>query len=422
MSERVASGEYASVESLATRHFLNDMTLKIIGPNDPALDVLQAALAERPDLDAELMIVAWPEYREALMATLEADVAPNQAVFIPGHIWLPELAAAGYLAELDGLLTAVSTGSAHADLLSAYNPDDIVPAIADECRYEGKQYQLPFFSDGHILFYRADLIELDESDGVPVVSTRKLMELAQTASTGSAHAVHNPPHVYGLALKADASEIFTDFLPYLWEAGGRIFDENGRPDLDNAINIEALELYCSLRALCSPQTAVYGNGEIADVLRKGEAALVANWGGQTAPIMLDEEWSGAYKTAVFPIPWNATWGIAIPQNQPEASQQNAIAALMQLLGAEQDKQITRMAGSPVRQSSYAPAELQKYPWLAAQLEMLNRAKPLPARPELGSFLGLLYEAVHQAFVGELSPMAALAGVQVKALEAVGKSK
>ena len=416
MSRRVASGEYASVDSLATRilatrHFLNDMTLKIIGPNDPALDVLQAALAERPDLDAELVIVAWPEYRAALMATLEADVAPNQAVFIPGHIWLPELAAAGYLAELDGLLTATSTNSAHTDLLSAYNPDDIVPAIADECRYEGRQYQLPFFSDGHILFYRPDLIELDEGDGVPVVSTRALMELAT--------AVHNPPHVYGLALKADASEIFTDFLPYLWEAGGRIFDENGRPDIDNAINIEALALYCSLRELCPPQTVVYGNGEIADVLRKGEAALVANWGGQTAPIMLDEEWSGAYKTAVFPTPWNATWGIAIPQNQSEASQQNAIAALMQLLGPEQDKQITRMAGSPVRQSSYVPAELQKYPWLAAQLEMLNRAKPLPARPELGSFLGVLYEAVHQAFMGELSSMEALAGVQVKALEAVG---
>ncbi len=389
------------------------MTLSIIGPNDPALDVLQSALAERPDLDAKLTIIPWPEYREALMATLTAVSAPNQAVFVPGHIWLPEFAAAGYLAEIAPLMESVS-----AELLASYDPDDIVLSIADECEYEGKQYQLPFFSDGHILFYRADLIELDESDGIPIVSTRDLKELAQATSTGSAHSVHNPPHIYGLALKADASEIFTDFLPYLWEAGGRIFDENGRPDIDNPVNIEVLELYCSLRELCPPQTAVYGNGEIADVLRNGEAALVANWGGQTAPIMLDEGWSGAYKTAVFPIPWNATWGIAIPRNQSAASQQNAIAALMQLLGTEQDKQITRMAGSPVRQSSYAPAELQKYPWLAAQLEMLNRAKPLPARPELGSFLGLLYEATHQAFMGKLSPAEALANVQVKALEAL----
>ena len=381
------------------------MTLNIIGPNDPALDVLQATLAARLDLDAALTIIAWPEYRERLMAVLTADTAPSQAVFVPGHIWLPEFTAAGYLAELAPLMQTVSP-----DLLAKYDPDDVVPSVADECQYEGKQYQLPFFSDGHILFYRADLIELDGSDGVPIVSTADILSLAT--------AVHNPPHIYGLALKADASEIFTDWLPYLWEAGGRIFDENGRPDLDNPINIEALELYCGLRDLCPPETAVYGNGEIADVLRKGEAAIVANWGGQTAPIMLGEGEGKGYKTAVFPTPWNATWGIAIPQNQPDAVQQNTISVLMQLLGAEQDKEITRIAGSPVRQSSYAPAELQKYGWLAAQLEMLNRAKPLPARPELGNFLGLLYEAVHQAFTGELSPAAALAGVQVAALEAV----
>ncbi len=380
--------------------------LNIIGPNDPALDVLAAALDARPYLDAELTIIPWPEYREQLMAVLTADTAPSQAVFVPGHIWLPEFAAAGYLAEIAPLMQ-----TAPPDLLTKYDPDDIVASVADECQYEGKQYQLPFFSDGHIIFYRADLIELDESDGVPVISTQDIFSLAT--------AVHNPPHVYGLALKADGSEIFTDWLPYLWEAGGRIFDENGRPDLDNPINIEALELYCSLRALCPPETAVYGNGEIAEVLRKGEAAIAANWGGQSAPIVLGDGEGRGYKTAVFPVPWNAVWGIAIPQNQPDAVQQHTISVLMQLLGTEQDKQITRIAGSPVRQSSYAPSEMAKFSWLAAQREMLGRAKLLPARPELGNFLGLLYRAVHQAFTGELSAAEALADVQAKALATVG---
>ena len=60
------------------------MTLKIIGPNDPALDVLEAALAQHPELNAELEIIPWSEYRDALVATLTAGVAPNQAVFVPG--------------------------------------------------------------------------------------------------------------------------------------------------------------------------------------------------------------------------------------------------------------------------------------------------------------------------------------------------
>jgi len=379
--------------------------LKIIGPNDPALDVLRNALAKRPDLNAELIIIPWPSYREELMATLNADTAPNQAVFVPGHIWLPELADLGLLAEIAPLRDSVPQG-----ILSAYDPEDILPSVAAESRFDGKDYLLPFFSDGHILFYRSDLIEFDDSQGIPIVSTSDLLKTAA--------AVHNPPDVYGLALKADASEIFTDWLPYLWEAGGEIFDEQGRLSIDAAINIEALELYCSLRKYCPPQTHAYGNAEIANSIWRGEAALVANWGGQTAPIMLDDnnEWRNIYKTAVFPTPWNATWGIGIPNNQAEDTQQHVMAALMQLLGAEQDREITRVAGSPVRQSSYAPEELQKYSWLAAQGEMLRRAKPLPPRPELGLYLGDLYGAVHQAFTGLVTPADALHSVQQKALK------
>ena len=76
---------------------------------------------------------------------------------------------------------------------------------------------------------------------------------------------------------------------------------------------------------------------------------------------------------------------------------------MKILNKAQDKEITRVAGSPVRQSSYAPEELVKYPWLAAQREMLERAKPLPALPELGLFLGALYGAAHDAFTGKFTP-------------------
>ncbi len=379
------------------------MKRRVIGPNDPALNVLQEALAQRPDLDLELVIIPWPQYRDTLMTTLEAETAPHQAAFVPGHIWLPELAAAGYLAEIDALMAAAPRG-----LVSAYDPDDVMPAVAEESRFRGRQYQLPFFTDGHVLFYRSDVLQLDDAAGVPVLSTRRLRELAAR--------VHNPPEVYGLALKADPSEIFTDWLPYLWEAGGLIFDEQGRPALDSEVNIGALAYYCELREFCPPQTHAYGNAEIAESLRHGEAALVATWGGQTAPIVLDESnpWREVYKTAVFPAPWNATWGIAIPKNQPQAVQMQVCEALLQVLGAEQDRQITRLAGSPVRRSSYAPDALAAYSWLAAQQEMLRRAKPLPARPELGAFLGALYEAVHSAFTGARSPADALREAQKQA--------
>ncbi len=382
------------------------MTLKIIGPNDPALDVLDNALKNAPKANLELRVVPWNEYRDLLTETLTAETAPNQAVFVPGHIWLPEFVAADYLADIGSLQAELPT-----EVVERYNPQDIIPAVAEECRVEGRQYQLPFFTDGHLIFYRADLIQLNERDGVPVLGTAEMAQMA-------AH-LHLPPAVYGLALKADPSEIFTDFLPYLWEAGGRIFDEEAKPDLANETNIAALQFYCGLRSLCPPQTHTYGNAEIAEIIRNGEAALVANWGGQTAPLLLNADGrnQAEYKCAVFPVPWNATWGIAIPKNQPKTVQKDLLSILMRILNKEQDKEITRVAGSPVRESSYVPEELQKYSWLAAQREMLARAKPLPARPQLGAFLGLLYEAVHAAFTGKKSPAEALQSVQNEALKA-----
>ncbi len=376
------------------------MSVHIIGPDDPALAVLQQAIDDHPRLDAHLEVIPWSAYRARLMEALQAKNTSAQALFVPGHIWLPELAEAGYLAEISRLLRHLP-----ASLLSAYDPDDIVPEVAEECRYRGRQYQLPFFSDGHLLFYREDLISFDDTGGVPIVPARELARLAQK--------LHHPPRHYGLALKADASEILTDLLPYLWEFGGRLLDEEGRPDFAHPANIEALEYYCALKQWCPADTEHYGNEAIALTLRKGEAALVANWGGQTAPLFLDPDnpWKDRYRTALFPHPWNAIWGIAIAANQPESDQTRTLETLMRLLSPSYDREITRVAGSPVRNSSYDPASLERYPWLAAQREMLRRARPLPSDPNLGQCLGPLYEAVHRAFNGEASAREALEAVQ-----------
>jgi multiple sugar transport system substrate-binding protein len=334
------------------------------------------------------------------MEALQQKHSPVQGLFVPGHIWLPELADAGQLAEITPLMKALPSS-----VITTYDPEDIVPEIASECCYRGAQYQLPFFSDGHLLFYRRDLLSFDTDNGVPIVSTKTIPKLAQN--------IHSPPHTYGIALKADVSEIFTDFLPYLWENGGEILDAEGQPNFDHPANIEALERYCSLKEFCPPKTEHYGNEAIEQSLRNGEAALVANWGGQTAPIMLDPEnaWRDQYRTALFPIPWNATWGIAIPANQSKALQQSMLEALLQLLQPTLDKQITRAAGSPVRTSSYAQDQIEQYPWLSAQREMLRRARLLPDHPKLGSCLGSLYEAVHQAFTRDTSAQEALQSLQ-----------
>jgi len=372
------------------------MTLDVLGPDDPALDALRQALARHPEWETGLTIVPWPEYRQCLMAALTSERAPYQAVCVPGHVWIPELVDAGYLASVDSLLGGVSR-----DIIDGYMPQDIMPLIARESHYRGHQYMVPLFSDGHVLFYRKDLVTLPDGDGVPIVSPQALGALAAKA--------HRPPEVYGLALKAHPSEIFLDWLPFLWGEGGDIFDDEGQPAFASEAGVRALATYCDLRHFCPPDTHTYGNAEIAGALKSGRVAMATTWGGQAAAIVLasDGTHSDRLGTAVYSRPWNATWGVAIPANQPVALQERVLSILLQAMGPDTDRKVTRVAGSPVRRSSYSPTEMTRYVWLRSQHEMLSRADMLPMHPQMGSLLEVLYPAVYAAFVGEATPRQAL---------------
>ena len=369
------------------------MPYRVLGPDDPALAALDEALRGHPEWETSLTIVPWAEYRDRLMQTLTAPQAPYEAVFVPGHVWVPELAAAGLLVALDPVLDRLP------EQVDRYRPDDILPALARESRFRGSQYMLPLFTDGHLVFFRADEAEPAAGEAVPLIAPGDVAKLAAAA--------HRPPGRYGLALKAHPSEILLDWLPYLWSEGGDILDEGGRPAFAGPAGVRALEAYCALREYCPPDTHQYGNAEIAALLKQGKVGVAATWGGQAATIM-PAPGEAAYRAGTFPEPWNGTWGVALPANLPPAAQEGMLAVLLQALGPETDRAVTRVAGSPVRQSSYTPAEMERYPWLAAQYEMVKRARTLPVHPGVGAFLGALYAAVHDAFTGKTTPREALA--------------
>jgi multiple sugar transport system substrate-binding protein len=371
------------------------MKYQILGPDDPALIVLDAQLKAHPEWETSLRILPWAQYQPEMNAALHANHSPYQAVCVPGHIWLPGLAHAGQLAAFEDLLPRVPAGR-----IAAYHAPDIMPAVAAECRYVGRQYILPLFTDGHILFYRKDVFDLKDSTGVAVVNPQHLPVLLEKATLKEG--------MFPLALKAHASESLTDWLPYLWAFGGEILDGDNQPAFTSPAAIHSLEFYCSLKRFCPPEPHTYGNLEIANALKEGRAAMAASWGGQAAMILDD---SNPYRkqigAAVFPTPWNATWGVSIPANQPLSDQTGMMSILYDAASPLLDRQVTRIAGSPVRSASYNPDELQAFSWLPAQHEMLRRCQSLPPVPELSRYLGALYQAVAQAFTGEKSAEEAL---------------
>ncbi len=367
------------------------MTLKILGPNDPALAALEESLAAHPEVDAKVEIIAWENYRATLDECLSAPQANYQAVCIPGHIWLPQLGADKLLAPLDSFLEQLPP-----EILSAYDSAGIFELVAAECKFQNSRYVLPLFTDGHIVFYRGDLINLPE-----VVRPSEWHLYLENLNL--------PAGMSPLALKAHASEILLDWLPYLWDFGGSVVDENGKPAFDSENGIKALEYYKSLRRFAPADTQNYGNGEILSALNEGRAAAAVSWGGQAAAIFDPDKnpHAAQMKTAAFSGAWNATWGVSIPANQTETESVSALKALLQVMGADCDQRVTRIAGSPVRKGSYSASEKSKYAWLASQENLLAECRTLPTDPAFGARLGGMYAAVHRAFTGEKSAAEAL---------------
>lgn len=398
---------------------------KILAPEDPALAALETQLRSHSEWQTSLTILPWPKYQAALHEALRAKRPAYQAVAVPGHIWLPGLVSAGQVAPLDPLLAQLPNG-----VWRTYVAEDLMPCVQAEAHYQGRRYLVPLFTDGHLLFYRRDLVSIpaapEDGSKVPTVPALSLAELAAGLDL--------PAGMYPLALKAHHSEILLDWLPYLWEAGGDVLDASGRPQFAGPAGVAALEYYLSLRAYCPPDTAAYGNYEIAQALVSGKVAMAASWGGQAAVIFAANNPQRAkMAVAVFPRPWNATWGLCLPANLPEKTQVSMLAVLLQATVPVHDRMVTRVAGSPVRQSSYLQTKLSPskhatgnlgsldlttYPWLAAQAEMLRRAGTLPGEPRLAAFLGSLYDAIGLAFSGQYSPAEALRLAEERAIQAL----
>jgi len=383
------------------------MTLKIIGPDDPALAAARKNIAEHPQWNLELTVYPWADYRDVMMESLNADITPNQAVFVPGHVWIPELAAAGLITELDPLFSELPE-AARRD----YHWENVITAVKKESQYLDRQYMIPYFNDAQILFYREDLVRLQKSIDPPEISPLDLVDLARKA--------HQPPDIYGIALKAHPSEIFFDWLPYLLAAGGQIADSDLLPTFRSEAGIQALSAYLQLREYAPPQTGSFGNEEIAAVIKNGRAAFVTTWGGQASPIFLDERnlFREKYQPAIFPFPCGGTWGIALPSNQSGEILLKTLQVLLSLNSPEADKDVLLAAGSPIREDSYTQSAYQKYSWLRAQRKVYDRVSFLPFDPRIRVFLGPLTENLVSAFKGKISPEGALETAHNQIMEAL----
>jgi multiple sugar transport system substrate-binding protein len=380
------------------------MPIRILAPDDPGLRAYQAMSKTHTHLDITLDIIPFAAYRARLDAALDADEPPYDVVFAPGHLWLPELAAAGRIAPLDDHFATLPA------VYTTYAAETLFPSATADSQYNGKTYLLPLFSDGHILFYDPKRVPIEAT--TTTVAPRDIVTLCTQATAPNGGAV--------IALKAHPSEIFLDWLPYLLDRTGGLLNTDNQPIFYTDEGVAALTDYVGLTKYAPSNTRDYNNEAVADALRRAEVAMAVTWGGQAAPIFRADGSRApeTYRAVSLTTPWNVNWGASVPASLTPQRQQAAVSALLQLHTPDLDTHVLMAAGSPIRTTTYTPENLAAYTWLAAQQQLMERAHSLPPLPEIGSVLGVLYGEVFAAFVGKKTPEQALATAETAVHEAL----
>ena len=274
----------------------------------------------------------------------------------------------------------------------------------------GSAYGIPFGSETSVLAYRKDIFD---KHGIKVPETYD--ELLSAAC----EIPKKQPGMGGMASRAASGHQASHaFLLHLAPLGGRVFDDNWNPIINNEAGVAAAN---ALKTIvdCGPEGGTtFGPSEAAAAFKSGQAAMfmdsIAFASGFEDPSQ--SQVAGKVGYALHPMgvrrgSQTGGFGIAIPKN---AQNKEAAFLLMQWLTSKKgDKLVAMAGGNPSRFSTYQDEELnKKYPYSATFGEALKYADPdwRPIIPVWGKINSDIGTTMSKVLTEGLDPKEALDGV------------
>lgn len=279
--------------------------------------------AQYPNIRINWLVLPQAE----LQARLTADLATGSSSFdimMVGINDVPVYAGNNWIRSLDELIA-----SNPERVQPNYDMEDVFQSLRDNMSYEDQLYALPIYGESVMTYYNTAMFEAAGLEMPERPTWEQIRELAC--------ALHNPEQgQYGISLRGTptaAGGIFGFFHQVVNTYGGRWFDENWMPQLDQPEWREALTLYSELLRECgAPSPQNNGFVENLNLMAQGQIAI---WVDATvaAGFLRDPEQStivddiGFAWAPVGPEPkgyhWLWAWGLVVPvtSEQPEAALQ-----------------------------------------------------------------------------------------------------
>jgi len=196
-----------------------EITVWAMGAEGENLGVLaDGFMEEYPDVQVEVTAVPWEAAHERLVTAMAGGEGPD--VSLVGTTWMGEFATLGGLAETP----------------DTFDPAAFFEGAWDTTVVDGVSYGVPWYVETRLIYYRTDLAEEGGVSAAPT-SWEELTALASGMQDAGAE--------YGISLQPSGSGTWQTFMPFFWQAGGDIVDEENSFTLDSAACVEALAYYDS---------------------------------------------------------------------------------------------------------------------------------------------------------------------------------
>lgn len=274
----------------------------------------------------------------------------------------------------------------------------------------GSLFGIPFGSETSILGYRKDIFD---KHGLEVPKTYDdLLELA-------CRIPELEPGMGGLASRAASGHHASHaYLLHLAPLGGRIFDDNWNPIMNNEEGVKAAEALKTIVECGAEGAETFGFAEAGASFLQGNSAMFLDSTVFAGQVNNPEKSKVFGKIGWAPHPEGARrgsqtggFGIGIPTN---AQNKDAAFLLMQwLTSKEADKAIAVAGGNPSRFSTHSdPDVLAEQPHLEVFGEALKHADPdwRPIIPVWGKINADLGTTLSQVLTEDLDIQTALDGV------------
>jgi multiple sugar transport system substrate-binding protein len=212
------------------------------------------------NVNVQANIIAYEEIYPKWIAAIESGNVPDVSFF--GYQEVGEFYAKGVLRDVSQVYAALQQKTA------------FYPSLHEPITYHGKQYAIPFWTEGTVMFVRKDLLG---AAGMPLPTTWQQFRTAAKAVTKPEASVYGAGIGYGRG-DSDAEWLTRSIL---WSYGGSLFNKDGAVAVNSPQTVEAFQFIADifLKDQSTPPTAVNwddsGNNK---AYLSGQAAMVINPG------------------------------------------------------------------------------------------------------------------------------------------------